>query len=323
MKHFNFFVFALYITALYIPSNVHAQSGQVQGDYFRQEGNASWYGNEFEGRKTASGEIFDSSKLTAAHPTLPFGTHLLVTNKNNNRQVTVRVNDRGPFVATRIIDVSRAAAEQLDMIYSGVAPVYIETMQTGRPPIQDFPIISTAPSYLPPQIFVQPPYTPPPAPPPAPVVPAEAPPAYAPIFVFPPAQPAPQPAPPLPPPAPQANPQVIFIQPPEAPPVQPAPQANPQVIFVTPPTPSAIRLIPPVTPQPDKLYKLQVGSFALAQNAVTTYTRLRDAGLNPSYERAGDYYRVVLSGVQGSDVRSVTEKLQAAGFSEALINELR
>ena len=91
-----------------------------------QEGIASWYGAEFEGKPTASGERFDSSALTAAHPSLPFGTLITVTNQHNKASVVVRVNDRGPFVSTRILDVSRAAAEKLDMIVTGTAPVVVE-----------------------------------------------------------------------------------------------------------------------------------------------------------------------------------------------------
>ena len=103
-------------------------AAQVPGaESFRQEGVASWYGKEFEGRPTASGEIFNPGLFTAAHPTLPFGTVLTVTNKHNMRQVTVRINDRGPFVAARIIDLSRAAAEAVDMIITGTAPVIVES----------------------------------------------------------------------------------------------------------------------------------------------------------------------------------------------------
>jgi rare lipoprotein A len=69
------------------------------------------------------------------------------------------------------------------------------------------------------------------------------------------------------------------------------------------------------------VYKLQIGSYQQAQNAVAAFTRLKAVGLNPSYERAGDMYRVVLAGVRGSDVRSATEKLSAAGFGEAVIRE--
>ncbi|MDR2618661.1 MAG: septal ring lytic transglycosylase RlpA family protein [Treponema sp.] len=108
-------------------------AAQTPGEVpFRQEGIASWYGTEFDGRPTASGEIFDSSQFTAAHPSLPFGTILKVTNTQNNRQVQVRVNDRGPFVSARIIDVSRAAAQALDMLATGTAPVVVEAAQ-GSP----------------------------------------------------------------------------------------------------------------------------------------------------------------------------------------------
>ncbi|MDR0387715.1 MAG: septal ring lytic transglycosylase RlpA family protein, partial [Treponema sp.] len=93
-----------------------AQAPDSQFGIFTQEGVASWYGVEFGGRPTASGEIFTPSQLTAAHPTLPFGTMLKVTNKHNNKSVVVRVNDRGPFVSARIIDLSQGAAEQLDII---------------------------------------------------------------------------------------------------------------------------------------------------------------------------------------------------------------
>ena len=86
-------------------------------------GMASWYGQKFHGRKTASGERFDMHELTAAHPTLPFGTLVEVRNLDNGRSVVVRINDRGPAVAGRIIDVSYAAAVELGMIDSGVAEV--------------------------------------------------------------------------------------------------------------------------------------------------------------------------------------------------------
>ncbi|MCL2765010.1 MAG: septal ring lytic transglycosylase RlpA family protein [Treponema sp.] len=121
------YLFLLILLVLvFIPFQLQAQSAESSSmDVFQQDGIASWYGREFEGRPTASGEIFDSSQLTAAHPSLPFGTRLIVTNQHNNKSVTVRVNDRGPFVPARIIDVSRAAAEQLDMIVTGTAPVSV------------------------------------------------------------------------------------------------------------------------------------------------------------------------------------------------------
>jgi rare lipoprotein A len=92
-------------------------------------GMASYYADKFHGRKTASGEIFDQEDFTAAHRTLPFGTRLLVTNLDNNKSVFVRVNDRGPFVSGRVLDLSRAAAQELDMIVLGVVKVEVRIMK--------------------------------------------------------------------------------------------------------------------------------------------------------------------------------------------------
>ena len=91
-----------------------------------QSGLASWYGGKFHGRLTASGERYDMHRRTAAHRKLPFGTLVRVTNVRNGRQVVVRINDRGPFVGGRVIDLSRAAAQELDMLQSGVEQVRIE-----------------------------------------------------------------------------------------------------------------------------------------------------------------------------------------------------
>jgi len=89
-------------------------------------GLASYYGADFQGKKTASGEIFDPREMTCAHPRLPFGTRLRVTNLENNAVVMVRVNDRGPWVAGRIIDLSYAAAQKIGMIGKGVVKVKVE-----------------------------------------------------------------------------------------------------------------------------------------------------------------------------------------------------
>ena len=96
----------------------HAPSGSAA-----EEGNASWYGPGLYGRRTASGEMLRPGELTAAHRTLPFGTCLRVTNLGNGRVVEVRVNDRGPFVDDRILDLSEAAASALGMRGRGVARV--------------------------------------------------------------------------------------------------------------------------------------------------------------------------------------------------------
>ncbi|MCP4681271.1 MAG: septal ring lytic transglycosylase RlpA family protein [Desulfobacterales bacterium] len=94
-------------------------------DGFVQSGKASWYGKKFHGRPTASGEIFDMHKKSAAHKTLPLGTYVRTLNLSNNKQIIVRVNDRGPFVKGRIIDLSYAAAKEIGLINTGVADVKI------------------------------------------------------------------------------------------------------------------------------------------------------------------------------------------------------
>ena len=90
-----------------------------------ESGKASYYADKFDCRKTANGEIFDQSKITAAHKTLPFGTSVTVKNLSNGKTVKVRINDRGPFVAGRIIDLSKKAAKKIDLINAGVANVEI------------------------------------------------------------------------------------------------------------------------------------------------------------------------------------------------------
>jgi rare lipoprotein A len=92
---------------------------------FEQTGIASFYADKFAGRTTANGEIYQHSKLTAAHKTLPFGTILKVKNLTNGREVIVRVNDRGPFIKDRIIDLSKFAAIELDFVSQGITRVHI------------------------------------------------------------------------------------------------------------------------------------------------------------------------------------------------------
>lgn len=103
----------------------------LKAEGFREEGLASWYGEEEHGKPTSSGETYDMYKMTAAHKVLPLGSNVRVTNKANGRQITVRVNDRGPFVAERVIDLSFQAAKELDMVDHGVIPVAIEVMSTS------------------------------------------------------------------------------------------------------------------------------------------------------------------------------------------------
>lgn len=100
---------------------------------FKQRGIASWYGKDFHGKKTANGEIYDMYAMTAAHKTLPLGTHVSVRNLKNNRVIEVRINDRGPFVRGRIIDLSYTGAKKLDIVGPGTAPAEVIALGTVSP----------------------------------------------------------------------------------------------------------------------------------------------------------------------------------------------
>ena len=100
------------------------------GSGWTETGIASWYGNPYHGRTTASGEIYDMEAMTAAHRTLPFHTIVLVENLRNGRSTTLRINDRGPFVRGRTVDVSRRAARELDLIGPGTAPVRLTVLDS-------------------------------------------------------------------------------------------------------------------------------------------------------------------------------------------------
>ncbi len=106
-------------------------------DGFREQGVASWYGVPFHGRKASSGEVYNMHAKTAAHPSLPMGTFLLVRNLENNKKVIVRINDRGPFAKDRIIDLSYRSAQMIDMIQNGTAKVEITALDLDSPDVQE------------------------------------------------------------------------------------------------------------------------------------------------------------------------------------------
>lgn len=119
-----------------IPETETGPSAEMELERFEvgariQEGIASWYGPDFQGKLTANGEIYDMDDLTAAHRTLPFNTVVRVTNLSNGRSVIVRINDRGPYVGDRVIDLSRRAAREIDMLDAGIGRVAIHLEQTG------------------------------------------------------------------------------------------------------------------------------------------------------------------------------------------------
>ena len=125
---------------------------------YREEGIASWYGPNFHGKRTANGEVYDMDALTAAHKTLPIPSVVEVTNLENGKSLKLRINDRGPFVEGRIIDLSRRAAQLLDVVRSGTARVRVELVPEdsltlknmaldarGQPPITDMPAVVASP----------------------------------------------------------------------------------------------------------------------------------------------------------------------------------
>ncbi|MDR0411268.1 MAG: septal ring lytic transglycosylase RlpA family protein [Treponema sp.] len=261
-------------------------------DPFHEEGLASWYGEEFDGENTASGEKFDSSQFTAAHPSLPFGTLLTVTNQYNRKQVTVRVNDRGPFVSTRIIDLSKAAAEQIDMIAAGTTSVAIDLASKGTPL---GPIL-------------------------APTVPTLT------------AMPSTDPTPVVTPIETTSTATVSTTTPaiatmPSTASIETVPTtAVPAIAPTTAPTPTITMKILPSTLPPtgtNKKYRIQIGAFGVPNNAIIAFNRLKAVGLTPSYERndKDKLYRVVLSGVKSDDFVATIEKIERAGFKEAVYHE--
>ncbi len=118
----------LYVFTIFLIYSISCTEYTPQGAWI-QVGYASYYSREFAGRKTSSGEIFDPMKLTAAHRRLPFGTLVRVTNLDNGRSVIVKINDRGPFVKGRIIDLSYKAALKIGMLSKGVAKVKLEVIR--------------------------------------------------------------------------------------------------------------------------------------------------------------------------------------------------
>jgi len=273
-------ILTILLVSVIMPFNLFAQASDV----FKQDGIASWYGREFEGRPTASGEIFDASQLTAAHPSLPFGTMVVVTNQHNNKSVTVRINDRGPFVPARIIDVSRAAAERLDMIVTGTAPVSVVSIDKiafsspvvgaqMAPPITAAPVITTAPA----------------APIAAPVI--TAPVVTAPAITV---QSAPAP--------------VIYV-------TQPVVQSPVQFRLMP-----EINIMSDKNYRLQvgsfRNTRNAIDAFDKLKNS-----GLNPAYEKFIASDNVEYYRVVVAGVRGTDVQITAEKIGVAGFREALIRE--
>ena len=122
----------LHLGALMVVLTVMGCGAPVTRSLATEEGVASYYGSEFHGRRTSNGESFDKNGMTAAHRTLPFNSILRVTNLSNGKNVEVRVNDRGPVKPERIIDLTYAAAKEIDMVRAGLVRVRVEVLEWGN-----------------------------------------------------------------------------------------------------------------------------------------------------------------------------------------------
>jgi rare lipoprotein A len=127
-------VAVMFLAAQSINAPLVARSNEPVKPIKTWTGNASWYGDDFDGKKTANGEEFDSEALTAAHPTLPFGSIVRVVNPRNNKFEVVRINDRGPYQEGREIDVSYRVARKIGLTGAGVSKVRLELMQVPQRP---------------------------------------------------------------------------------------------------------------------------------------------------------------------------------------------
>jgi len=300
----------------------------------KQEAFASYYGDEFNGRPTSSGELFDMNAFTCAHKTLPFGTMLEVTNLANRKKVIVRVNDRGPFVEEREIDVSKAAAIALDMISSGIAKVSILIVDGLDAAAVAAVNAGTAPTTE---------ATEPPAPasetavePATPVAASSAAPLPEPTLITP-AEPKPvveaattvTPAPaaaatPVAPATPVAAAPTTATPATTAAAATPVAPATPAQVTATPPAPAPVAAPKPVAtvaPISGPTWRIQLGSFLREENATRLVVKLRKAGFDPAFEKSGDMTRVVLAGVPDRDLASVKQKLGNAGFGDYLVKQ--
>lgn len=128
------------------PSSAPKDIDKVQEGKAFQQGIASWYGPNFHGKFTANGEKYDMEAMTAAHKSLPFGSRVRVVNLRNGMATTVRINDRGPYVDNRIIDLSKKAARKINMIGTGTAPVHLYLLEKGNK-VKNKNLPSTEPTY--------------------------------------------------------------------------------------------------------------------------------------------------------------------------------
>lgn len=279
---------------------------------------ASYYGEAFNGRPTSSGEIFDMNAYTAAHKTLPFGTFLEVTNLENGKKVVVRVNDRGPFVPNREIDLSKAAAKSLGMISRGITRVSIKRVDSldhaaliattdvysdtpAKSAQRETPLASgTQPEVVPVQKEA---VSDMPAKGSGTATEAQT--------------------------APSKVTQAQASQPNTT-------QRQPASVDQQPAKPDTVKGVanrsasaqPAQTPAPvysqgtsGVLWRIQLGAFTREENALRLVVQLRKAGFDPAYERTEKSVRVVLPGIQPDDLEKVKEALANHSFTDYVIRQ--
>lgn len=258
-----------------------------QPDY-DEVGIASWYGPQFNGKPTANGEIFDMNGLSAAHKTLPLPSLVEVTNLENGRSMQLRVNDRGPFVDDRIIDLSRAAAEELGVLRPGLARVRVRYVGRADIPGQG------------PVTYAR----------------ASAPPAPAPVM------PRPAPVAPEPPPVTELAAAQPTITATELPPLE-APAVEPVAEALAAPAPEAPVQLAAAAPAPSPAYRVQAGAFSDRANAERVATQLAEAGvveIQPVERNGLTLYRVMVRDIAGETEASVVrDKVVQIGLVDARI----
>ncbi len=283
------FIAILYLSACATSRPVPPKPGEGK---IELHGLASWYGNEFAGRTTSNGEIFDPKQMTAAHRTLPFGTIVAVTNVKNGKTTRVRVNDRGPFIGNRIIDLSFAAAAELGMVEDGIGEVDLSIVSYGQgdlePPRPYVVTIPTEPKDAAPDEH------------PATPVAAERP------------KPVAQVASVAPPPPDRA--QTVKPEP-----VQTFDESSEKVIAedISRPAPSPVRKTPPPEPPPAMRggWAIQAGAFSVESNASELRARLEKFTGPVWIDNSGGLFRVRI-GPYSSRQEAIEEKerVEAAGL---------
>lgn len=285
-----------------------------------EHGVASWYGQEFAGRTTANGEIFDPLLFTAAHRTLPFGTIVDVRNPKTNQTVRVRVNDRGPYIGNRTIDLSYAAAQQISLIDPGSGDIEMTVVRVGQgehEPPAPYSVTIGNDTPAPTQIAASPNpvvVTPAPGPPSPPAVVDR-------VQVETRKQVSPSGKSVVTVPAPQPAPSTSVATQRATPPGSPAPSPVPSAPSPAPPTPAPpTRVTPPApSPTPGGRYVVQVGAFAQEPNAKILQDRLTRIGQQSHIDHGSLYFVRIGPFATREPAVQVRSKLEAAGISAIVI----